>query len=84
MTLYEIIIDNVTENVTIRQTPKHYSNSRFGGGTGPNLKELEAQKKARKETISFQIIANNDDTVNINISQQQSQKHSEDIDSSNC
>ena len=53
MTLYQIIIDNVAENVTIKQTPKHYSNSRFGGGTGPDLKELEARKKNKKRNSIF-------------------------------
>lgn len=53
MTLYEIIIDNIAANVTIKQTPKHYSNSRFGGGTGLILKSWKHEKKQEKKQYFF-------------------------------
>ena len=73
MTLYEATIDDIAEHVTIKQMLKAYGDGGFGGGTGPNFKELEARKLARKERVSSQIIANNDDAVNIYFSQQQQQ-----------
>ena len=80
MTLYEATIDDIAEHVTIKQMLKAYGNGGFGGGAGPNFKEPEVRKLARKETVSSQIIVNNDDAVNIDFSQQQQQKHG-DIDS---
>ena len=73
-------IDDIAEHVAIKQMLKVYSDGGFGGSTGPNFKELEARKLAGKERVSSQIIANNDDAVNIDFSQQQQQKH-DDIDS---
>ena len=80
MTLYEATIDDIVEHVTIKQILKPHGDGGFGGGTGPNFKELEAQKLARKERVSSQITASNDDAINIYFSQQQQQKHY-DIDS---
>ena len=65
ITLYEATIDDIAEHVTIKQMLKAYGDAGFGGGTGPNFKGLEAQKLARKERVSSQIIANNDNAVNI-------------------
>ena len=69
MTLYETTIDDIAEHITIKLTFKAYGNDRFGGSTGFNFRELEARKLARKERLSSQIIANNDDAVNIDFSQ---------------
>ena len=69
LTLYEATIDDIAEHVTIKQVPKAYRDVGFGGGSGPNFKELEARKLARKERVLSQIIANNDNDVNINFSQ---------------
>ena len=52
MTLYEATIDDIAEHVTIKQMLKAYDDGGFGGGTGPNFKELEARKLARKERVS--------------------------------
>ena len=82
LTLYEATIDDTAEHVTIKQVPKAYRDVGFGGGSGPNFKELEARKLARKERVLSQIIANNDNDVNINFSQKQQQKD-HDIDSDN-
>ena len=82
LTLYEATIDDIAEHVTIKQVPKAYRDVGFGGGSGPNFKELEARKLARKERVLSQIIANNDNDVNINFSQKQQQKD-HDIDSDN-
>ena len=71
MTLYEATIDDIAEHVTIKQILKAYGDSGFGEDTGPNFKGLEAQEVTRKETVSSQITANNDDVVNIDFSQQQ-------------
>lgn len=68
VTLYEPTIDDITEHLAIKQMLKDYGNGRFGGGTGRNIKELEARKLARKERVSSQIIANNDDAINIDFS----------------
>ena len=75
MTLYEATIDDIAEHVTIKQMIKASGDGGFEGGTGPNFKELEARKLARKERVSSQIIATNDDAVNVDFSQQQQQKH---------
>ena len=80
MTLHKATIDDIAEHVTIKQMLKAQGDGWFRGGTGPNFKDLEARKLARKERVSSQIIANNDDAVNIDFSQQQQQKH-DDIDS---
>ena len=71
MTLYEATIDDIAEHVTIKQMLKAYDDGGFGGATGPSFKDLEARKLARKERASSQAIANNDDAVNIDFSQQQ-------------
>ena len=47
MTLYDATINDIVEHVTIKQMLKAYSDGGFGGGTGPNFKELEARKLAR-------------------------------------
>ena len=80
MTLYEATIDDIAEHVTIKQMLKAYGDGGFRGGTGPNFKDLEARKLARKERVSSQIIANNDNGVNIDFSPKRQQKH-DDIDS---
>ena len=82
MTLYEATIDDIAEHVTIKQMPKAYRDVGFRGGSGPNFKELEARMLARKERVLSQIIANNDNDVNVIFSQKQRQKH-HDIDSDN-
>ena len=64
---YETTIDNIAEHETIKQMLTAYGDGKFGRGTGPNFKELEAQKLARKERVSSQIIANNNDSVNDDI-----------------
>ena len=71
MTLYEATIDDIAEHVTIKQMIKASGDGGFGGGTGPYFKELEARKLARKERVSSQIIATNDDAVNVDFFQQQ-------------
>ena len=71
MTLDEATIDNIAEHVTIKQMLKAYDDGGFGGAIGPSFKDLEARKLARKEKASSQAIANNDDAVNIDFSQQQ-------------
>ena len=55
----------------INQMLKASGDGGFGGGTSSNFIELEARKLARKERVSSQIIANNDDVANIDFSQQQ-------------
>ena len=54
---------------------KAYDQGRFKGGTGPNSKDLEAQKLERKTSISSQRIISKDDAANIDFSQQQQQNH---------
>ena len=81
ITLYEAIIGDIAEHVTIKQILKGYGNGEFGVGTGTNFKELEARKLARNERVSSQIIANNDNAINIDFSQQQQQQKHDNIDS---
>ena len=83
MTRYEATIDDIAEHVTIKQMLKAYGDGGFGGGTGPYFEELEAQKLARKERVLSEIIANNDNAINIDFSQQQQQQKHDDIDSDN-
>ena len=40
-------VNDIAEHVTIKQMLKAYGDGGFGGGTGPNFKELEAPKLAR-------------------------------------
>ena len=82
ITLYEATIGDIAEHVTIKQILKGYGNGELGVCTGSNFKELEARKLARNERISSQIIANNDNAINIDFSQQQQQQQKHDnIDS---
>ena len=39
---YEATIDDIAGHVTIKQMLKANGDGGFGGGTGPNFKELEA------------------------------------------
>ena len=52
MTLHKATIDDIAEHVTIKQMLKAQGDGGFGGGTGPNFKDLEARKLARKERVS--------------------------------
>ena len=77
---FEATIDATVEHVTITKILKAYGDSGFGGSTGSNFKGLEAQILT-KEKVSSKMVTNNYDAVNIDFSQQQQQKHNDEIDS---
>ena len=56
LSIYEACIDDICEQVTVKQMLKGYGEGSFIGGTGTSFGNLQKRKKAREDSLTSKII----------------------------
>ena len=56
LSIYEACVDDICEQVTVKQMLKDYEEGSFIGGTGPSFGNLQQRQKAREDSLTSKII----------------------------
>ena len=68
LSLYESAIEDIAEQINIKQMLKAYDEGSFSGGTGPSSKTLQQRNEARANVISSKILDAHEDANESNSS----------------